>query len=184
MTGRLPVAPAECFSVIYSVTGAEHVWKLCQSDGPVFNWAARQQMCKHRCFAVRNIRYLGLGDQKDPVALRVALPPARIRVCRTLGCLLSVMLLVWFLRTWVSLLVPFLHQAWVLLLIEAGGDSGSSWGCPRWHWACQLLHALPKWAQVLLPPWKVTSWLVITSDLPLTQLGKFSHFYGPSRSNF
>ena len=29
-------------------------------------------MCKHRCFAVRNIWYLGLGDQKDPVALRVA----------------------------------------------------------------------------------------------------------------
>lgn len=35
-----------------------------------------------------------------------------------------------------------------------------------------------------LTPWKVTSWLIITSYLPVTQLRKFWHFYGPSSSNF
>lgn len=57
--GKLPVATAKCFSVIYSRTGAEHLQKkLCQSDGPVFNCVATGQMCKHSYFAIRNICYL------------------------------------------------------------------------------------------------------------------------------
>ena len=50
-------------------------------------------MCKHRCFAVRNIWYLGLGDRKDPVALRITTscshPPVQspgvFAVCRAVG---------------------------------------------------------------------------------------------------
>lgn len=56
--GKLPVATVKCFSVIYSMTGAEHLEKLCQCDGPVFNCAATGQMCKHSYFAIRNICYL------------------------------------------------------------------------------------------------------------------------------
>lgn len=35
ITGKLPAATVKCFSVICSMTGAEHLEKLCQCDGPV-----------------------------------------------------------------------------------------------------------------------------------------------------
>lgn len=56
--GKSPVATAKCFSVVSSMTGAEHLERPCHSDGPVFNCAAAGQMCERGCFAIRNIRYL------------------------------------------------------------------------------------------------------------------------------
>lgn len=142
-------------------------------------------MCKHKCFAVRNVQYLGLGDRKDPVALRIATScsyscvqsPGVFAVCRAVG------------------LIPkdlgFAPCACSPPSLSSASDRGTR---RLWELVGLSLVTLsisiscytlcPDGPRFSYHHGTVTSWLIITSDLLVTQLRKFWHFYGPSSSNF